>query len=117
MNPSMIRFAAVLATLLAVAGLTLGHKSALALTLGIVVGLFLLLRGMAAGGSLGNARQFGQKPADVNARIGICLAAAGIASASLSSPQFPLPFHVFYGLCLALASVGAVALAWKGRNG
>jgi peptidoglycan/LPS O-acetylase OafA/YrhL len=113
----MIRFAVVLATILAVAGLTLAHQSALALTLGIAVGLFLLLRGMAAGGSLGNARQFEKKPADVNARIGICLAAAGIASASLGhDPPFPLPFRVFYIVCLVLASLGAVFLAGKGRK-
>ena len=114
----MIRFAAVLATVLAVVGLTLAHKSALALTLGIAVGLLLMLRGMAAGGSLGNTRQFGKKPADMNARLGICLAAAGIASASLGhDPPFPTPFRVFYIACLVLASVGAVALAWKGRKG
>ncbi len=114
----MIRFAVVLGTTLAVAGLTLAGQHALALTLGIAVGLFLLLRGMAAGGSLGNARQFEKKPADVNARIGICLAAAGIASASLGhEPSFPLPFRVFYIVCLVLASVGAVALAGKGRRG
>ena len=113
----MIRFAAVLATLLAVAGLTLAHQFALALTLGIAVGLFLLLRGMAAGGNLGNARQFEKKPADVNARIGICLAATGIASSALGNGHFPLPFHVFYGICLGLASLGAVFLAWKGLSG
>ena len=111
----MIRFATVLVTVLAVAGLTLARLPLPALILGMAVGLFFLLRGMAAGGSLGNARQFGKKPADVNARIGICLAAAGIASDALSSPQFPLPFHVFYGICLALASAGSVFLAWKGK--
>ena len=113
----MIRFGVTLATVLAVAGLTLAHQPALALTLGIAVGLSLLLRGMAAGGSLGNARQFEKKPADVNARIGICLAAAGIASASLGhDPPFPPSFRVFYTVCLVLASVGAVALAGKGRR-
>lgn len=112
----MIRFGVALATVLAVAGLTLAHQSALSLTLGIAVGLPFLLRGMAAGGSLGNARQFGKKPADVNARIGICLAAAGIASASLGhQPSFPLPFRVFYIVCLVLASMGGLALAWPRR--
>ena len=111
----MIRFWMVSATVLAVAGLTLARLPALALTLGIAVGLFLMLRGMAAGGSLGNARQFENKPADVNARIGICLAAAGIASAALGNARFPLPFHVFYTVCLVLALGGAVFLAWKGK--
>jgi peptidoglycan/LPS O-acetylase OafA/YrhL len=113
----MIRFGVVLATILAVAGLTVAHQAALALTLGIAVGLALFVRGMAAGGSLGNARRFEKKPADLNARIGTCLAAAGIASASLShDPPFPLPFRVFYIVCLGLASAGAVALAGKGRG-
>ena len=113
----MIRFWLVLAATLAVAGLTLAHLSALALTLGIAAGLIFFLRAMAAGGSLGNARQFEKKPADINARIGICLAAAGIASAALGhDPPFPLPFQVFYVACLVLASVGALALAWKGTR-
>ena len=112
----MIRFAAVLVTVLAVAGLTLAHQSAPALIVGMVVGLYFFLRGLSAGGSLGNARQFGKKPADMNARIGTCLAAAGIASASLGhDPPFPPPFRVFYTACLVLASVGAVALAWRER--
>jgi len=113
----MTRFAIVLATILAVGGLSLARLPALALTVGIAVGLALLLRGMAAGGSLGNARQFGKKPADVNARIGICLAATGIASSAIRNGHFPLPFHVFYAVCLALAALGAVFLAWKGRGG
>ena len=111
----MIRFWTVSATVLAVAGLTLARLPALALTLGIAVGLVLMLRGMAAGGSLGNARRFENKPADVSARIGICLAAAGIASAALGNARFPVPFHIFYTVCLVLASLGAVFLAWKGR--
>ena len=113
----MTRFAIVLVTILAIGGLTLGRLPAVALTLGIAVGLVLLLRGMAAGGSLGNARHFEKKPADVNARIGICLAATGIASSAIGNGHFPLPFHVFYAVCLALAAVGAVFLAWKGRAG
>jgi len=110
----MIRFWVVVVTVLAVIGLTLAHWNAYALTFGIAVGLWLLLRGMAAGGSLGNARQFEKKPADVGARIGICLAAAGIASASLGhDPPFPPSFRVFYGVCLGLASLVALVLAGK----
>ena len=112
----MTRFAAVLAAGLAVVGLTLAHLSLPALIVGLVVGLGFFLRGMAAGGSLGNARRFEKKSSDMNARIGTCLAAAGIASASLGhDPPFPPPFRVFYILCLGLASVGAVFLAWKGK--
>lgn len=109
----MIRFGIVLAAVLTIAGLTLAHWYGPALVIGIVAGAFFLLRGMAAGGSLGNARQFGKKPADVHARIGTCLAAAGIASASLGSDKFPLSFRIFYGVCLVIASVGALILARK----
>lgn len=113
----MIRFALVLATVLAVAGLTLAHLPLPALIVGMVVGLYFFLRGMSAGGSLGNARRFEKKPADMNARIGTCLAAMGIASSAIGSTNFPLPFRVFYGACLGVAAVGAVVLAWKGRKG
>ncbi|MDQ2799649.1 MAG: hypothetical protein M3Y13_08415 [Armatimonadota bacterium] len=109
----MIRFGIVLGTVLAIAGLTLAHQYGAALVVGIVVGACFLLRGMAAGGSLGNARRFEKKPADVNARIGTCLGAAGIASESLGFARFPFSFHVFYGACLVVASVGAVVLAWR----
>ena len=109
----MIRFWLALAAVLTIAGLTLAHLYGPALAIGIVLGAFFLLRGMAAGGSLGNARRFEKKPADVNARIGICLAAAGIASASFGNDKFPLSFHIFYGVCLAAASVGALVLARK----
>lgn len=110
----MIRFWVVLGTVLVIAGLTLAHQHGPALIVGIIVGAYFLLRGMAAGGSLGNARRFEKKPADVNARIGTCLAAAGIASASLGyNPPFPLSFRIFYGVCLVVASVGALVLAWR----
>jgi peptidoglycan/LPS O-acetylase OafA/YrhL len=93
---------------------TLQHVYWLALTVGIGAGLWLFLRGMATGGALGNARQFEKKPADINTRIGICLAAAGIASASLGhDPLFPLPFRIFYTVALVLACVIALVLAGK----
>jgi len=110
------RLVLVLVVVAAVAGLTLAHLNALALTVGLLAGLAFFLRGLAAGGGLGNARGFGQGPADVNARIGICLAAAGIASASVGTEHFPTPFRVFYGLCLGLACVIAAFLAWRGRR-
>ena len=87
----------------------------LALTVGIGVGGLLFLLGMAAGGGLGNARRFEKKPADVNARIGTCLAASGIASSAIGyDPPFPLSFRIFYGVCMAIACLGALALAGKG---
>lgn len=113
----MIRLYIVLGTVLGIAVLTAARQHGFALTTGIAVGLYFLLRGMAAGGGLGNARQFEKKPADINARIGICLAAMGIASASFGhEPAFPISFRVFYGICFAMATIGATALAVKGRQ-
>lgn len=97
---------------LVIAGATWAHWYWLALTAGIGVGGLLFLVGMATGGGLGNARRFEKKPADINARIGTCLAAAGIAAAALGyDPPFPLPFRIFYGICLALGCLGAVGLS------
>ncbi len=100
------------AAALLIAGATWAHQNGLALSVGIGIGGLLFLLGMATGGGLGNARRFEKKPADINARIGTCLAAAGIASAALGyQPPFPLPFRVFYGVCLAVGCLGAVALS------
>ena len=100
------------AAALAIVGATWAHIYWLALTAGIGVGGLLFLAGMATGGGLGNARRFEKKPADINARIGTCLAAAGIAAAALGyDPPFPLPFRIFYGVCLGVACVGAVGLS------
>jgi len=110
------RLGLVSGAVLLIAALTLAHQSALALTLGLLAGLVFFLRGLAAGGGLGNTHGFGQGPADVSARIGICLAAAGIASSSVGSSHFPIPFRVFYGLCLGLACIIAMFLAWRGRR-
>ncbi|MEO7718819.1 MAG: hypothetical protein ABIY70_21685 [Capsulimonas sp.] len=70
-----------------------------------------MVSGMASGGSLGNARKFGDAPADQSTRIGVSLAAAGIAAASLGQSHFPFPFRVFYGICLAVGCITAVVLA------
>lgn len=100
------------AAALGITGATFSHWYWLALTVGIGIGGLLFLLGMATGGGLGNARQFEKKPADINARIGTCLAAAGIASAALGyDPPFPLPFRIFYGVCLAGGCLGAIWLA------
>ena len=102
------------AAALVIAGATFAHWYWLALTVGIGVGGLLFLVGMATGGGLGNARRFEKKPADINARIGTCLAAAGIASAALGyDPPFPLPFRIFYSVCLAAGCVGALGLSGK----
>ena len=113
----MRRLLLVLVAVLAVAGLTLARLHAAALAVGIVAGVLFFLGGIGAGGGPGNARRVGQGPADVNSRIGICLAAAGIAAAALGhDPPFPPSFRIFYGVCQAVGCVGALALAgWAAR--
>jgi hypothetical protein len=108
------RLALVGVAVVVVVGATWAGHYWLALTVGIGVGVLLFLLGMATGGSLGNARKFEKKPADINARIGTCLAASGIASAAIGyNPPFPLSFRVFYGVCLGIACVGALILSAK----
>jgi len=88
-----------------------------ALGIGIAIGAVLFLLGMAAGGALGNARQVGKAPADINARIGVCLAAAGIASGALGrEPPFPFSFRVFYAIILGIGLIGALTLAGWGMK-
>ena len=108
----LLRAALAAGAALCIGALALAHQYVPALVLGIGAGTYFLLRGIASGGGLGNARRVGQGPADVSTRVGVCLAAAGIASASLGhDPPFPPPFRVFYGVCLALACAGVVFLA------
>lgn len=114
-NAALVRLLVVCAAVAAVGTATWAQHYGLALAVGIAVGGPLFLLGMAAGGGLGNARRFEKKPADVNARIGTCLAAAGIASESLGfDPPFPLSFRIFYGVCLVLGCLAALGLAGKG---
>jgi len=112
---ALLRLLLVCACVVVIAGGALTQRYWLALTAGIAVGGLLFLMGMAGGGGLGNARKFEKKPADVSARIGTCLAAAGIASAAMGyDPPFPPPFRAFYSVCLAIACLGALALSVKG---
>ncbi len=112
---ALVRLLLVCACVFVVAGAVLTQRFGLALTAGIAVGGLLFLLGMAGGGGLGNARKFEKKPADVSARIGTCLAAAGVASAALGyDPPFPLPFRIFYGVCIVIGCLGALALSVKG---
>ncbi|MDQ2688521.1 MAG: hypothetical protein M3Y28_11720 [Armatimonadota bacterium] len=107
----MARFALVLLAALAISGLTLAHWYWLALTVGVVAGAIFFLQGMAADGSVGNARHLGQGKADVSTRLGICLAAMGIASAAVGNDHYPMSFRVFYGVCLVGAALLALFLA------
>lgn len=112
---ALLRLLLVCACAAVIVGAVLTQHYWLALTAGIAAGGLLFLAGVAAGGGLGNARKFEKKPADLSARIGTCLAAAGIAAAALGyDPPFPPPFRAFYGVCLAIACLGALALSVKG---
>ena len=111
---ALLRLVLVAAAVPAIALLTWRGWNGLAVTLGILSGTVFFLWGMAAGGGLGNARSFGQGPADVSTRIGVCLAATGLASYALGhDPPFPLPFRIFYGVIMAIVSVVALVLAIK----
>src|SRR4051812_44181896 len=105
------RQASIILCALVIAGAACFQASALALTVGVIAGAVLLVSGMARGGSLGNARKFGQAPADQSTRIGVSLAAAGIAAASMGQSHFPVSFRVFYGLCVIAGCLIAVVLA------
>lgn len=110
----MPRFVVVIAVAAAVIGLTAWHQYALAMTIGIAVGAGMFLLGMAAGGGLGNARNYGQKPADVGARIGVALAAMGVAVEGLRDDHFyPAPFRTFCAVCQGLGALIAVVLAFR----
>ena len=98
---------------LAIVGAAFFQVYALALIVGVVAGAFLLITGMANGGSIGNARKVGQGPADHSTRIGVSLAAAGIAGSSLGQSHFPVSFRVFYGVCLVAGCIIAVVLAFR----
>ncbi len=111
---ALLRFIVVAAVMPSVAVLTWVHWNWLAVTLDILSGTAFFLWGMASGGSLGNARAFGQGPPDISTRIGVCLAASGLASYALGhDPPFPLPFRVFYGVIMAAVSIVALVLAGK----
>ena len=93
-----------------------GHLYALGQGLGLAAGALFFLYGVARGGMLGNARRFERRPADVHARLGVLLAAMGIAVGAIGhDPPFPLSFRVFYGAILAIAAVAALVLAARAR--
>lgn len=108
----MPRLLLVISVVVAVITLTALHLYAVALTLGVVVGAAMFLIGMAAGGGLGNARSFEQKPADVGARIGVAIAAMGIAVEGLRPDHFyPAQFRIFCAVCQGLGALIAVTLS------
>lgn len=113
----MARFALVLLGVLAVLLPLAGGLYALAQILGIGAGALFFLYGVARGGMLGNARRFERRPADLNARLGVLLAAMGVAAGAIGhQPPFPLSFRAFYGACLAVSAVAALVLTVRARS-
>jgi len=113
----LVRLWIVVVLVPAIAVLTYIGWNWLAVTLGILSGTVFFLWGMGSGGGIGNARSFGQGPADVTTRIGVCLAASGLASYALGhQPPFPLSFRIFYMILMTLVSIVALVLAWKGSK-
>lgn len=108
----MARLVFVIAAVVVVAISTLTHQYGYALAAGVVAGTVLFFAGVASGGAIGNTRSIGTKPSDFSVRIGVLLAASGIASQSIGhQPPYPLPFQIFYGACLVVACLAAVGLA------
>ncbi len=113
----MTRLIVVLLVAAAIIGSTLAHIYWLALTVGVVVGAGMFLLGMAAGGGLGNARAYGKKPGDVGARIGVALAAMGIAVMGLRADgPYPPSFRLFCVACQAAGTLIAITLAIRYRR-
>lgn len=112
----MIRLAIVIVVAIAVLALTWVHQDAVALAVGVAVGAVLFLIGVARGARLGNARGVTHKTPDVNARIGVALAAMGIAveGIRLDSP-YPGQFRAFCIGCQVVGAIIAVALAARYR--
>ncbi|MBV9851146.1 MAG: hypothetical protein JO250_15870 [Armatimonadetes bacterium] len=116
MSGTRTRLALVLLGVAAVLLPTVRHLYALGQGLGLAAGALFFLYGMSRGGMLGSARRFERRPADVNARLGVLLAAMGVAVGAIGhDPPFPWAFRAFYGGCLALAAVAAVVLAARAR--
>ena len=113
----MTRFALVLLSVLAVLLPMAGRLYTLAQVLGIAVGALFFLYGVARGGMLGNARRFERRPADINARLGVLLAAMGVAAGAIGhQPPFPPSFRVFYGVCQGVAAAAALVLSIRVRT-
>ena len=111
-----VRFGLVLLGVLAVLLPAARHWYALGQDLGLAAGVLFYLYGVARGGALGNARRFERRPADVHTRLGVLLAAMGIAVGAIGhDPPFPLSFRVFYGVIAAIAAVAALTLAARAR--
>ena len=109
---NMARVGIVSLSTVAVVCATLLHFYVAALIIGVASGLLFFFTGVVGNPGSRESGKFGSRPGDVTTRIGISLAAAGIAAGALDpSRPFPTSFRIFYGFCLAIACLGALILA------
>lgn len=108
----ILRIALVSVAVVTIATSLLLHQYLIGTAIGMVSGLVAVFLGFAVVQGSDAAGKFGSRPGDVTTRIGICLAAAGIASAAIDpSRPFPAGFRTFYLVCLIVACVGALVLS------
>jgi len=109
---NMGRIALVSLSVVAIVCATLLHFYIAALIIGVASGVLLFFTGVVGNPGSQAPAKFGSRPGDVTTRIGISLAAAGIAAGALDpSRPFPTSSRSFYGFCLAVACLGALALS------
>lgn len=110
----MLRLLFVITGVLVIAITSVLHYYGYAMVTGIVFGGAFFLSGVSRGGLIGKPHAFGHSRQDVSARIGIALAAAGIAAgAQEHNPPYPKPFLIFYMMVIALGCLIAFSLAIK----
>lgn len=111
MSRQAMRFGLTLLAVVAVLLAAAAGQFALAQGLGIAAGALFFLSGATQGGMLGNARRVEHRPADARARLGVLLAAMGLAAGTLGhDPPFPLPLRIILGIALMAAAVAALLL-------
>ena len=104
--------ALVSVSVVAIVSTTLLHFYVAALIVGTASGVMLFFAGVVGNPGSQTPAKFGSRPGDATTRIGISLAAAGIAAGALDpSHPFPASFRMFYGFCLAAACIGALVLS------
>jgi hypothetical protein len=114
----ILRIALVSLAVVAVVSSILLHQFLIGTAVGLISGLAAVFLGFTVVQSSSVTGKFGSRPGDVTTRIGICLAAAGLASAAIDpSRPFPATFRMFYLACLIVACVGALVLSTRKSSG
>lgn len=108
----VLRIALVSVAVVAIVTSILLHQYLVGTAIGVVSGLVAMFLGFTVVQDSPVAGKFGSRPGDVTTRIGICLAAAGLASAAIDPGRpFPASFRTFYLVCLVVACLGALILS------